>query len=107
MPDINVGYHTAETHRCGRFLKYLDDKFLIQVQKKLTRKGTFQDLLLVNREGIVGEVVTGCPCVPSDYHYSKSFMIGGKLSPKPQSQYGEMVVTTSSQLPASTKLVKD
>lgn len=56
-------YHTAETIRYGRFLKYLDDNFLIQVQRKPTRKGTFQDLLLVNTEAVIvnmGEVVIVC-----------------------------------------------
>lgn len=42
-----------------RFLKHLDDYFLVQVLKKLTRKGALLHLLLANREGLVGEVAIG------------------------------------------------
>ena len=40
LPDINWEFHTADTNRPRRFLKHLDDKFLVQVLREPTRKGT-------------------------------------------------------------------
>lgn len=40
-----------------RFLKQEVDNFLVQVLRELTRKGTLLVLFLVNREGLLGEVV--------------------------------------------------
>ena len=53
MPDVNWGYHTADTSRSRRFLKHLDDNFIVvQVLREPTRKGALLDL--ENREGLVG-----------------------------------------------------
>lgn len=41
------GYHTADTNSSRRFLKYLNDNFLVQILK-LIRKVAFLDLLIVN-----------------------------------------------------------
>jgi len=54
-----VGTPPADTNRSRRFLKNLDDNFLVQIQKEFMRKGALLDLLLVNREGSVGEVMIG------------------------------------------------
>lgn len=54
---IHREYHTANTNRSRKFLKHLDNYFLVQILREQTRKGALLDLLLVNREGVVGEVV--------------------------------------------------
>ena len=59
LPDVNWEYHTINTSRFRRFLKHLDDNFLGQVLREPTRKGALLDLLLRNREGLVGNVVIG------------------------------------------------
>ena len=59
LPEVNWVYHTANTSRSRRFLKRLDDKFLVQVLREPTRKGALLDLLLENREGLVGDVAIG------------------------------------------------
>ena len=59
LPEVNWVYHTANTSRSRRFLKHLDDNFLVQVLREPTRKGAFLDLLLENREGPVGDVAIG------------------------------------------------
>lgn len=51
MPDINSEYHIVDTKRPRRFLKHLDDNFLIQARN---RKGAFLDLWLVNIRGYHG-----------------------------------------------------
>lgn len=59
LPDVNWEYHTANTDGSRRFLKHLDDSFLVQIRRESTRKGVLRGLLPVNREGLIGEVVTG------------------------------------------------
>ena len=59
FPDVNWKHHTVDTNRCRKFLKHVEDDFLMQVLRELTRKGALLDLLFVNREGLMGKVVTG------------------------------------------------
>jgi len=59
LPAINCDYHMANTSRSRRFLKHLEDNFLVQVLREPTRKGALLDLLLENREGLVGDVAIG------------------------------------------------
>lgn len=49
LPDVNWEYPAADTDRSRRFLKGLDDNFLVQVLRELSRKGALLDLLLVNK----------------------------------------------------------
>ena len=53
MPDINWDYHTADMTKSRRFLKNLDDNFLVQVLREPARKGALLDLFVENREGLV------------------------------------------------------
>lgn len=57
FPDISWENHTANTNRSRKFLRHVNDSFLVQILRELTRKGVVLDLLLVNREGLVGAVV--------------------------------------------------
>ncbi|KFQ96526.1 Fatty aldehyde dehydrogenase, partial [Nipponia nippon] len=59
-----------------RFLKHLDDTFVIQALGELTRKGAFLDLLLTSREGLVGEVPIG-GCFGRRDHEAVKFKIYG------------------------------
>jgi len=44
FPDINGEYHLADTNRSGTFLKHVEEHFLVQVLRELTRKGALLDL---------------------------------------------------------------
>lgn len=59
MPVVNRDYHTANTSRSRRFLKHLEDHFLVQVLREPTRKGALLDLLLENRVCLVRDVAIG------------------------------------------------
>ncbi|PKU32319.1 adaptin ear-binding coat-associated protein 1 [Limosa lapponica baueri] len=61
LPDINWAHNTAEREQSRRFLECVEDNFLTQLVRELTREGALLDLLFVNREGLVGDVmVEGC-----------------------------------------------
>ncbi|PKU41684.1 rna-directed dna polymerase from mobile element hypothetical protein [Limosa lapponica baueri] len=61
FPDICWKYNTAEREQSQRFLECVEDNFLTQLVNEPTRESALLDLLLVNREGLVGNVeVGGC-----------------------------------------------
>ncbi|GAB0207904.1 mitochondrial enolase superfamily member 1 [Grus japonensis] len=78
LPDVNWEHHTADTSRSRRFLKHLDDSFLVQLLKEPTRKGALLDLLLVNREGLVGEVAIGGRLGHSDHEVVEFKIFGDR-----------------------------
>ncbi|GAB0187677.1 hypothetical protein GRJ2_001233000 [Grus japonensis] len=47
---------TAGHKQSRRFLECIDDNFLLQVIEELTRRGAMLDLVLTNKEGLVGDV---------------------------------------------------
>lgn len=49
FPDIKWEYPTMDTNRSGKFLKHIEENFLIQVLREPTRKGALLDLLFVNK----------------------------------------------------------
>lgn len=59
LPGINWEYHAAAMNRSRRFLKHIDDNFLLQLLRELTRKGAHLDLLLVYKNGLLNEAVAG------------------------------------------------
>ena len=59
LTDICWDHNTAEKKQSRKFLEYMEDKFLIQLVSEPTREGALLDLLLVNREELVGEVKVG------------------------------------------------
>jgi len=59
LPDICWKYNTAETKQSRRLLECVGDNFLMQLVSEPTRGGALLDLLLTNREGLVGDVVVG------------------------------------------------
>ncbi|GAB0203307.1 hypothetical protein GRJ2_002796300 [Grus japonensis] len=78
LPDVNWEHHTADTSRSRSFLKHLDDNFLVQLLKEPTRKGALLDLLLVNREGLVGEVAIGGRLGHSDHEVVEFKIFGDR-----------------------------
>ncbi|PKU45859.1 rna-directed dna polymerase from mobile element jockey-like [Limosa lapponica baueri] len=56
FPDICWKYNTAEREQSRRFLECVEDNFLTQLVSEPTRESALLDLLLVNREGFVGDV---------------------------------------------------
>ncbi|PKU45732.1 mitochondrial fission process protein 1 [Limosa lapponica baueri] len=55
FPDICWKYNTAEREQSWRFLECVEDNFLTQLLSEPTRESALLDLLLVNREGLVGD----------------------------------------------------
>ncbi|GAB0180024.1 hypothetical protein GRJ2_000467700 [Grus japonensis] len=78
LPDINWEHHTADTSRSRSFLKYFDDNFLVQLLKEPTRKGALLDLLLMNREGLMGEVAIGGHLGHSDHEVVEFKIFGDR-----------------------------
>ncbi|KAJ7428451.1 hypothetical protein WISP_01229 [Willisornis vidua] len=61
LPDMCWELNTAEKRQSRRFLKWIEDNFLLQLVNEPTRGGGLLDLLFTNREGLVGDVVVrGC-----------------------------------------------
>ncbi|GAB0207984.1 hypothetical protein GRJ2_003264100 [Grus japonensis] len=55
-PDICWRGNTAERKQSRKFLECMDDNFLLQVTEEPTRRGAMLDLVLTNKEGLVGDV---------------------------------------------------
>ncbi|GAB0182166.1 hypothetical protein GRJ2_000681900 [Grus japonensis] len=55
-PDICWRDNTAEHKQSRKFLECVDDNFLLQVIEEPTRRGAMLDLILTNKEGLVGDV---------------------------------------------------
>ncbi|GAB0208082.1 mitochondrial enolase superfamily member 1 [Grus japonensis] len=53
-PDICWRDNTAGNNQYRRFLECVDDNFLFQVIEEPTRRGAMLDLVLTNKEGLVG-----------------------------------------------------
>ncbi|GAB0182454.1 mitochondrial enolase superfamily member 1 [Grus japonensis] len=55
-PDICWRDNTAERKQSRKFLECVDDNFLLQVIEESMRRGAMLDLILTNKEGLVGDV---------------------------------------------------
>ncbi|GAB0178933.1 hypothetical protein GRJ2_000358600 [Grus japonensis] len=55
-PDICWRDNAAEHKQSRKFLECVDDNFLLQVIEEPTRRGAMLDLILTNKEGLVGDV---------------------------------------------------
>ncbi|GAB0209183.1 mitochondrial enolase superfamily member 1 [Grus japonensis] len=55
-PDIRWRDNAAERKQSRKFLKCIDDNFLLQVIEEPMRRGAMLDLVLTNKEGLVGDV---------------------------------------------------
>ena len=59
FPDSNWEYHTAVMSMSWKFLKLVRGNFLSQVLSEPARKDALLDLLITNREALVGDVMVG------------------------------------------------
>ncbi|KAJ7419973.1 hypothetical protein WISP_50863 [Willisornis vidua] len=75
LPEINWEHHTTGKTQARRFLKNLDDRFMEEELRELTRKDALRDLLLLNRVDLVSEVEIGGSLGHSDHK-----AIGFKIS---------------------------
>lgn len=55
-PDMSWLSNRAMHKRSRQFLQCTHDNFLMQVVEELTRRGVLLDLVLTNKEGLVGDV---------------------------------------------------
>ncbi|PKU29205.1 dtw domain-containing protein 2 [Limosa lapponica baueri] len=55
-PDICWRDNTAGHKKSRKFLECVDDNFLLQMVEEPTRKGAMLDLVITNKEGLVGNV---------------------------------------------------
>ncbi|GAB0205782.1 hypothetical protein GRJ2_003043800 [Grus japonensis] len=55
-PDICWRDNAAERKQSRKFLECVNDNFLLQVTEEPTRRGAMLDLVLINEEGLVGDV---------------------------------------------------
>ena len=58
-PDICWKSNTARQTESRRFLQSIDDNFLTQVVEEPTRRGVLLDLVLTNKERVVGDMKAG------------------------------------------------
>ncbi|PKU40120.1 adaptin ear-binding coat-associated protein 1 [Limosa lapponica baueri] len=75
LPDICWKYNTAESRQARRFLGCTEDNFLTQLVGEPARGGALLDLLLTNRDGLVGDVLVGGHLGLSDHEMVKFSII--------------------------------
>ncbi|KAM6364377.1 importin-11-like [Pluvialis apricaria] len=76
FPNVCWEYNTAEREQSRRFLECVKDNFLTQLVKEPAREGAFLDLLLVNREGLVGDEMVGGRPGHSDHEIIEFSILG-------------------------------
>ena len=72
MRDFNYAniYMNSDTARCAqprRFLQCMEDNILMQAMEEPMRRGVLLDLVLTNKEGLVGDVKAGSSLGCSDH----------------------------------------
>ncbi|PKU42959.1 hypothetical protein llap_6720 [Limosa lapponica baueri] len=81
FPDINWEYHTADTNTSRKFLQHIEENFLVQVLRELSRKGGLLNLLFVSREGLTDKVMIGGCLGHSGHKVAELQVIGGRRKP--------------------------
>ncbi|PKU43807.1 hypothetical protein llap_5873 [Limosa lapponica baueri] len=76
FPDVCWEYNTAEREQSRRFLECVEDNFFTQLVSEPTRESALLDLLLVNREELVGEVKVGGHLGHSDHETIEFSILG-------------------------------
>ncbi|PKU39627.1 hypothetical protein llap_10073 [Limosa lapponica baueri] len=74
LPDVCWEYNIAEKKQ-SRFLKCVEDNFLTELESEPTKEGALLDLF-VNREGLVGAVMTGGHLRHSDDEIIEFLVLG-------------------------------
>jgi len=78
LPNIYWKHNTAERKQSRRFLKCVEDDFLMQLVRESARGGALLDLLFTNREGPVGDVVVR-GCLGFSDHEMTEFSVHGEV----------------------------
>lgn len=71
-------HNTARNKQSRKFLESTDDNFLIQVMEEPMWKGVLLDLILTNKEGMVGDVKVGCSLGSSDHEIIEFNIMQGR-----------------------------
>ncbi|GAB0208601.1 hypothetical protein GRJ2_003325800 [Grus japonensis] len=77
-PGICWNSNMAKHAQSRRFLQSIDDNFLTQVVEESTRRGVLLDLVLPNKEGLVGDVKVGGSLGCSDHEMVESRILHGR-----------------------------
>ncbi|GAB0208473.1 mitochondrial enolase superfamily member 1 [Grus japonensis] len=77
-PDICWKGNTARHAQSRRFLQSIDDNFLTQVVEEPTRRGVLLDLVLTNKEGLVGDAKVGGSLGCSDHEMVEFRILHGR-----------------------------
>ncbi|GAB0206941.1 hypothetical protein GRJ2_003159700 [Grus japonensis] len=77
-PDICWKGNTARHTQSRMFLQSTDDNFLTQVVEEPTRRGVLLDLVLTNKEGLVGDVKAGGSLGCSDHEMVEFRILRGR-----------------------------
>ncbi|GAB0206503.1 hypothetical protein GRJ2_003115900 [Grus japonensis] len=77
-PDICWKGNRARHAQSRRFLQSTDDNFLTQVVEEPTRRGVLLDLVLMNKEGLVGDVKDGGSLGCSDHEMVEFRILHGR-----------------------------
>ena len=78
FPDICWEYNLAQKKQSRRFLECMEDNLLMQLVREPTIGAAPLDLLLTNREGLVGDVEVG-GCLGQRDHDMVEFLILGRV----------------------------
>ncbi|GAB0175730.1 hypothetical protein GRJ2_000038200 [Grus japonensis] len=77
-PDICWKRNSARHAESRRFLQRTDDKFFTQVVEEPMRRGVLLDLVLTNKEGLVGDVKVGSSLGCSDHEMVEFRILRGR-----------------------------
>ncbi|GAB0208404.1 hypothetical protein GRJ2_003306100 [Grus japonensis] len=77
-PDICWKGNAAKHAQSRRFLQSIDDNFLTQVVEEPMRRGVLLDLVLTNKEGLVGDVKVGGSLGCSDHEMVEFRILHGR-----------------------------
>ncbi|PKU29906.1 rna-directed dna polymerase from mobile element jockey- hypothetical protein [Limosa lapponica baueri] len=81
-PDICWKDNTARHAQSRRFLQSIDDNFLTQMVEEPMRRGALLDLVLTNKEGLVGDVKVGGSLGCSDHEVVEFRILCGRSRAK-------------------------
>ncbi|GAB0204057.1 hypothetical protein GRJ2_002871300 [Grus japonensis] len=77
-PDICWKVNTSRHKQSRKFLQSINDNFLTQVVEEPTRRGVLLDLVLTNKEGLVGDVKLGGSLGCSDHEMVEFRILRGR-----------------------------
>ncbi|GAB0208304.1 mitochondrial enolase superfamily member 1 [Grus japonensis] len=100
LDELRTKGNTAKHAQSRRFLQSTDDNFLTQVVEEPMRRGVLLDLVLTNKEGLVGDVKVGDSLGCSDHEMVEFRILRGRSG-------AESRITTLDFRRANSGLFKD